>query len=91
MGQLRLWDLRSSRDEPARIIVSSEILVALESVNRHPTRPHILAAGGADGCVTTFDIRKETAPITKLEVHEMEGSIHSNSTEYYLGILKEYV
>ncbi|XP_039274354.2 nucleoporin Nup43-like [Styela clava] len=72
MGQLRLWDLRSSQDSPSRIVVTSEELIALESVCRHPSRPHILAAGGADGCVTTFDIRKEVAPVTKLEVHDLE-------------------
>lgn len=74
MGQLKIFDLRHSRSDPMRIIVTSEELTPLEAIARHPTRPHLLAAGGADGCVTLFDTRKEAAPLSKLQVHEMEGT-----------------
>uniref|UniRef100_H2ZMM3 Uncharacterized protein n=1 Tax=Ciona savignyi TaxID=51511 RepID=H2ZMM3_CIOSA len=72
VGQLRLWDTRSPSDEPARIMVSSDHLAALRSVDHHATQAHVLATGGADGCVTLFDTRKECAPVTKLQVHDEE-------------------
>lgn len=64
--------------------MSSETLVALESVDRHPSRPHVIATGGADGCVTTFDIRGNAQPIKKIEVHTMEGiCIKINKKNFY--------
>nr|XP_002127557.1 nucleoporin Nup43 [Ciona intestinalis] len=70
VGQLRMWDTRSPSDSPTRIMVSSDQLVALRSVDHHATQSHVLATGGADGCVTLFDIRKECAPVNKLQVHD---------------------
>jgi len=72
-GQLRLYDVRSPNDVPSRIMVSSETLVALCAVDHNPTQGHILATGGADGCVTLFDSRKECAPVTKLQIHKEDG------------------
>lgn len=72
-GQLRTYDIRSPSEAPSRIMVSSETLVGLCSVDHHPTQGHILATGGADGCVVLFDARKECAPITKLQIHEQDG------------------
>ena len=73
MGQLRIWDVRSASDSPARIIVSSDTPTALRSVDCHPAQGHVIATGGADGCVTLFDVRKECAPVTRLQIHDNDG------------------
>ena len=73
MGQLRIWDVRSSSDRPSRVIASCDALTALRCVDRHPAQGHVIAAGGADGCVTLFDARKECAPVTRLQIHEDDG------------------
>ena len=53
--------------------MSSDALTALWSVDRHPAQSHVIATGGADGCVTLFDIRKECAPVTRLQIHDDDG------------------
>jgi len=59
IGQLRLHDLRSSGND--RIEVTSDDTSSLNSLARHPTQSHIVVAGGDDGCVTIFDVRKAVA------------------------------
>nr|CAB3264514.1 nucleoporin Nup43 [Phallusia mammillata] len=84
-GQLRMYDARSPSDSPSRIMISSETLVGLCSVDHHPTQGHILATGGADGCVVLFDARKECTPVSKLQIHEQdvwELRFHKTSPEH---------
>jgi len=71
-GQLRMWDVRESTKKPTRVMITNETPLALYSIDRHPSQAHMIATGGADGCVTFFDIREEKAAVAKLQLHEYD-------------------
>lgn len=52
---------------------SSGDRVSLLCVDKHPTQPHLLAAGGQDGVLSIWDMRQELYPVTLLEAHAGEG------------------
>ena len=52
---------------------SSGDRVSLLSVDKHPTQPHLLAAGGQDGVLSIWDMRQELYPVTLLEAHNAES------------------
>ena len=52
---------------------SSGERVSLLCVDKHPTQPHLLAAGGQDGVLSIWDMRQELYPVTLLEAHAAEG------------------
>ena len=52
---------------------SSGDRVSLLCVDKHPTQPHLLAAGGQDGVLSIWDMRQELYPVTLLEAHAAEG------------------
>ena len=52
---------------------SSGERVSLLCVDKHPTQPHLLAAGGQDGVLSIWDMRQELYPVTLLEAHAAES------------------
>lgn len=74
IGQLRIYDVRSPNcdDKPQRVIMSTVDPQTLRSLDRHPSQAHMLAAGGADGCLTFFDLRQDKAAIAKLQLHQSD-------------------
>jgi len=71
-GQLKVWDLRQPIDKPGRTMLLSGDHVSLLCVDKHPTQPHLLAAGGQDGVLSIWDMRQELYPVTLLEAHAAE-------------------
>ena len=72
LGQIGIWDMRAP-SSPARLMMSSDSLTELWSVDHHPSQSHILAAGGSDGLVTFFDVRNENSALAQLLVHSDDG------------------
>jgi len=68
-GQLALWDLRCSEDEPTRIMSMGGELAAVLSMSHHPTQPSILACGNEDGSLCIWDLRQHQYPATILSAH----------------------
>lgn len=62
---------------------SSGERVSLLCVDKHPTQPHLLAAGGQDGVLSIWDMRQELYPVTLLEAHAAES-------ESYLKVCIKY-
>ena len=54
---------------------SSGDRVSLLCVDKHPTQPHLLAAGGQDGVLSIWDMRQELYPVTLLEAHSAESKM----------------
>ena len=52
---------------------SSGDRVSLLCIDKHPTQPHLLAAGAQDGVLSIWDMRQELYPVTLLEAHASEG------------------
>ena len=52
---------------------SSGERVSLLCVDKHPTQPHLLAAGAQDGVLSIWDMRQEMYPVTLLEAHTAES------------------
>ncbi|XP_071819443.1 nucleoporin Nup43-like isoform X2 [Apostichopus japonicus] len=69
-GQLKVWDVRQDGNSPVRIFLVTGKKVALHCVDRHPVQPHLVAAGGEDGTLTMWDLRKEHLPVTLFDSHE---------------------
>lgn len=69
-GQLKVWDVRQDGNTPVRIFLVTGKKVALHCVDRHPTQPHLVAAGGEDGTLSMWDLRKEHLPVTLFDSHE---------------------
>ncbi|ESO85758.1 hypothetical protein LOTGIDRAFT_221179 [Lottia gigantea] len=68
-GQLKIFDIRRDSDQPVNIFSVNEDNTPLHCVDKHPGQPHIVAAGGQDGMLTIWDIRKDKYPMTLLEAH----------------------
>ena len=62
--------------------------VSLLCVDKHPTQPHLLAAGGQDGVLSIWDMRQELYPVTLLEAHCAESKILCCCTQVYSFLLK---
>ena len=61
---------------------SSGDRVSLLCVDKHPTQPHLLAAGGQDGVLSIWDMRQELYPVTLLEAHAAESK--SKAVFYFM-------
>lgn len=72
IGQLKIWDFRQQRNEPAQIFSLTGDRVPLHCVDRHPNQQHIVATGGQDGMLSIWDIRQGTMPVSLLNAHEAE-------------------
>ena len=58
--------------------------VALHCIDRHPTQPHIVATGGADGALSLWDMRQDRYPITLLTAHSADGKNHCHRYPLFL-------
>lgn len=68
-GQLKIFDLRQTDDDPARSLSVTGEQTPLHCVDKHPTQNHIVATGGQDGVLCIWDLRQEKFPVTLLEAH----------------------
>lgn len=68
-GQLKVFDLRHTSNDPTRTFSISGEQTPLQCVSRHPTQHHIVATGGHDGVLSVWDLRQEKFPVTLLEAH----------------------
>ncbi|XP_072021961.1 nucleoporin Nup43-like isoform X1 [Amphiura filiformis] len=69
-GQLKIWDLRQPGSEPSRVFLLTGEKVPLHCVDRHPTQPHLVAAGSQGGLLNVWDLRKEKFPVTLFDGHQ---------------------
>ncbi len=44
--------------------------VPLHCVDRHPTQPHLVAAGSQAGVLNVWDMRREKFPVTLFDGHQ---------------------
>ncbi|XP_069668662.1 nucleoporin Nup43 isoform X2 [Periplaneta americana] len=68
-GQMKVWDLKNPADKPATTFMLSGEQVAASCVTHHPTQCHMVLAGGEDGSLTVWDLRRNTFPVTLLSAH----------------------
>ncbi|XP_012283346.1 nucleoporin Nup43 [Orussus abietinus] len=69
-GHMKVWDLRSDQDIPATtFMLSEQVKTEATSIAHHPTQRHIVVAGGGDGSLTVWDLRRNTYPISQLNAH----------------------
>ena len=48
--------------------------MSLQSMDRHPHQPHLVALGRGDGSVCFMDLRQEKAPVpTIVQAHSSDG------------------
>nr|CAD7403525.1 unnamed protein product [Timema cristinae] len=68
-GQMKIWDLKSPSKTAASTFMLSGDQVCASCVVNHPTQCHLVLAGGEDGCLTVWDLRHNTFPVTLLSAH----------------------
>ncbi len=69
-GQIKLWDLRSKDEQPSKVCNLSIDLVGTTCLDKHPTQPHVLVAGGSDGSVAFWDLRgTQNYPLSIVRAH----------------------
>lgn len=69
IGQMRVYDLRQTSDDPVRTYSMSSEQTPLQSIARHPTQHHIIATGSYNGLLSIWDLRLGKYPVTLLESH----------------------
>ncbi|RZC32495.1 nucleoporin Nup43 [Asbolus verrucosus] len=72
-GQLKIFDIRASKNEPTTIFMLSGDQVAPLCLQHHPTQRHLIMAGDEEGSITIWDLRQNAYPVNLLDAHE--GSI----------------
>ncbi|XP_051176057.1 nucleoporin Nup43 [Leptopilina boulardi] len=68
-GHMKIWDLRNYQDRPVPFMLSDQVTTEVTSVAHHPTQRHIVVAGGGDGSLTVWDLRRNTYPVSQLNAH----------------------
>ncbi|KAK3097306.1 hypothetical protein FSP39_008518 [Pinctada imbricata] len=68
-GQLKSFDMRVNTDEPTQTFQVTGEMTPLQSVDRHPGQPDIVATGGQDGVLGVWDLRQGKMPLSLLEAH----------------------
>nr|CAD7443370.1 unnamed protein product [Timema bartmani] len=72
MGKPRLRGSQfpgASTPTPQKLGDVTELKVCASCVVNHPTQCHLVLAGGEDGCLTVWDLRHNTFPVTLLSAH----------------------
>ncbi|XP_023012732.2 nucleoporin 43 [Leptinotarsa decemlineata] len=69
-GQLKIWDLRSSSNNPNSTFMISGDQVTPTCLTYHPTQRHLIITGDDLGALTTWDLRHNTYPVNVLNAHE---------------------
>ncbi|CAG7837024.1 unnamed protein product [Allacma fusca] len=62
-GQVKLWDLRSSSNQPVVVLCPNVLLNNLAgavSIAQYPSQSHVLFVGYQSGCMDLWDIRRGT-------------------------------
>nr|CAD7576609.1 unnamed protein product [Timema californicum] len=78
-GQMKIWDLKSPSKTAASTFMLSGDQVCASCVVNHPTQCHLVLAGGEDGCLTVWDLRHNTFPVTLLSAHT-DTAVEINTT-----------
>ncbi|KAG5871197.1 hypothetical protein JTB14_025097 [Gonioctena quinquepunctata] len=69
-GQLKIWDLRSSSNDPNSTFMISGDQVTPTCLTYHPTQRHLIITGDDLGALTTWDLRHNTYPVNVLNAHD---------------------
>jgi len=69
-GQVKIWDLRSSEEVPTKTCHLAMDLVGITSMAKHPTQPHVIVGGGANGVLAFWDLRgNQDYPLSVVKAH----------------------
>jgi len=69
-GQVKIWDLRSSEEAPTKTCHLAMDLIGITSMAKHPTQPHIIVGGGANGVLAFWDLRgNQDYPLSVVKAH----------------------
>lgn len=67
---MKIWDLRVNEDVPLSTFMISGDHISTTCVTHHPTQNHLMLAGGEDGSISVWDLRKSTHPVNVLNAHK---------------------
>nr|ALS04472.1 nucleoporin Nup43 [Acartia pacifica] len=68
-GQMKLFDLRSNKQEASSTYLLSNDQVSITCLAKHPTQGHIVISGGENGVLAVWDLRQGRHPTTILAAH----------------------
>lgn len=57
-GQLKIWDLRTNTERPTNTVEVAGTSISMDSLDRHPHQPHLVAIGRGDGSLCFMDLRQ---------------------------------
>ena len=65
--------------------------VSIQSMDRHPHQPHLVALGREDGSLCFWDLRQERQPVQLIEGHSSDGktSKRYNEINFYVDPCKQ--
>lgn len=71
-GLLKVWDLRKRDSKPARVLSVSDEYLSIQSMDRHPHQPHLVALGCSSGAVCFWDLRQDGHPSSLAQAHQAD-------------------
>jgi len=86
-GQIKLFDLRSNRQDCSSTFLLSSDQVAITSLAKHPSQGHIVISGGENGFLAVWDLRQGKHPTTLLSAHQSaisEVKFHPDQPDHIL-------
>eukprot|EP00088_Acartia_fossae_P045734 TRINITY_DN4928_c0_g1_i1.p1 TRINITY_DN4928_c0_g1~~TRINITY_DN4928_c0_g1_i1.p1 ORF type:complete len:350 (-),score=88.49 TRINITY_DN4928_c0_g1_i1:159-1208(-) len=69
-GQMKLFDLRSNKQEASSVYMLSNDQVAINCLAKHPSQGHIVITGAENGLLAVWDLRQGKHPTTILSAHK---------------------
>jgi len=69
-GQMKLFDLRSNKQEASSIYLLSNDQVSINCLSKHPSQGHIVITGAENGLLAVWDLRQGRHPTTILSAHK---------------------
>ncbi|ETO25396.1 RbAp48 related family member (rba-1) [Reticulomyxa filosa] len=85
-SDLNLWDRRSNTKGPIRSVISSSESKELLGLSWNPQLKHLIAAGGYDGELRIWDIRKLLKPMDTYKAHKSR-LYHCQWCPYYPSVI----
>ena len=85
-GQVKIWDLRSTEDGPAKTCHLAMDLVGVTYLSQHPTQPHVVVGGASNGVLGFWDLRgTQLYPVSVVKAHSAavnEVHFHSHQPDH---------
>jgi len=69
-GQIKLFDLRSNKQEACSTYLLSNDQVSINCLAKHPSQGHIVISGAENGLMAVWDLRQGKHPTTILSAHK---------------------